>query len=421
MEGQHQRLIKTLGPGILFASTCIGVSHLVQSTRAGADYGFMLVGAVILANIFKYPFFEFASRYTNATGKSVIDGYYKKSKWILMIYIAITLCSMFIVSAAVTFVSAGLFSNLFDLNLNNAHWAGILLVICILILIIGKFKILDGTLKVVGVVLLMSTIVAVVSTLINGRVPQIENFVPLELFNSSGMFFLIALMGWMPTAVDMSAWTSLWTEARIKQTNYHPTLKETLFDFNLGYFVSAILAVCFLTLGAMILYGNGVALSNSAPTFANQLITMFTSAIGDWSYYIILIAAFSTMFSTTITVIDGYCRAVARSIKLLQNKAEGSNDSRSIYIVAAIILAIGTYLIISQYLNDLKSLVDFATALSFIFAPVAGWLNYKMIYNKDIPPSHQPKPWLKKLAIAGLVFLSGFTLVYFCVLLGGEF
>ena len=29
---------KRLGPGILFASTAIGVSHLVQSTRVGANY-----------------------------------------------------------------------------------------------------------------------------------------------------------------------------------------------------------------------------------------------------------------------------------------------------------------------------------------------------------------------------------------------
>ena len=418
MKKPYQQLVKTLGPGILFASTCIGVSHLVQSTRAGADYGFMLLGAVVLANIFKYPFFEFASRYTSATGKSIIDGYYKKSKWILLGYLTITLCSMFIVSAAVTFVTAGLFSNLFDFNLNAAHWSGILLATCILILVIGKFKILDSTLKVIGVVLLISTIAAVVISIINGRVPQAQNFVTPDIYNTSSFLFLIALMGWMPTAVDMSAWTSLWTEARIKQTKYHPTLKQTLFDFNLGYLASAALAVCFLTLGAMILYGSGVTLPNSAPAFAHQLITMFTSAIGDWSYFIILLAAFSTMFSTTITVIDGYCRAISRSIKLLRRNTD---DSRGTYVVTAIILSLGTYLIISQYLNNLKSLVDFATALSFIIAPFAGWLNYKMIYNKEIPLSHKPSPWLKRLAVAGLAFLSLFTLVYFYALFGGEF
>ena len=35
----HENILKTLGPGILFASTAIGVSHLVQSTKAGALFG----------------------------------------------------------------------------------------------------------------------------------------------------------------------------------------------------------------------------------------------------------------------------------------------------------------------------------------------------------------------------------------------
>ena len=70
---------KTLGPGILFASTAIGVSHLVQSTRAGASYGFGLLFFIIIANLFKYPFFEFASRYANSTETSIIDGYKKEN------------------------------------------------------------------------------------------------------------------------------------------------------------------------------------------------------------------------------------------------------------------------------------------------------------------------------------------------------
>ena len=68
-------LKKTLGPGILFASTAIGVSHLVQSTRAGAKYGFGLLIFIIIANLFKYPFFEFASRYSNVKKVSIIEGY----------------------------------------------------------------------------------------------------------------------------------------------------------------------------------------------------------------------------------------------------------------------------------------------------------------------------------------------------------
>ena len=53
---KNNNLLKALGPGILFASTAIGVSHLVQSTQAGEKFGFGLLWAVIIANFLKYPF-----------------------------------------------------------------------------------------------------------------------------------------------------------------------------------------------------------------------------------------------------------------------------------------------------------------------------------------------------------------------------
>ena len=53
-------IISKLGPGLLFAGAAIGVSHLVQSTRAGADFGWGLIWALILVNILKYPFFSMA-------------------------------------------------------------------------------------------------------------------------------------------------------------------------------------------------------------------------------------------------------------------------------------------------------------------------------------------------------------------------
>jgi Mn2+/Fe2+ NRAMP family transporter len=56
------RFLKTLGPGLLFASTAIGVSHLVQSTRAGASYSYALLWAIVVANLLKYPAFEAAPR-----------------------------------------------------------------------------------------------------------------------------------------------------------------------------------------------------------------------------------------------------------------------------------------------------------------------------------------------------------------------
>lgn len=412
MNDKVRNFLKTLGPGIVFAGMCIGVSHLVQSTRAGADYGFTLLIAVIAANLFKYPFFEFSSRYTGATGLSIIDGYAKVGKWILWVYGIMTIVTMFIVSAAVTFVAAGLLSNLMGLELTTNWWAAIIFGVCIIVLGSGRYGALDSLLKIVSVVLLISTITAVVVAFVKGRPEPVEGFIPKELNSASGLIFLIALMGWMPTAVDMSTWTGLWAEARIKQTGYKPTLKETLLDFNIGYSITALLAVIFLSLGALVMYGSGIELSNSAPAFAGQLLGMYTSSIGPWSYFIIAVAAFSTMFSTSITVLDGYGRTMERIVKLI---FDGKKKVGYFYWV--VLIAVGSFLVISQFLNNLKSLVDLATVVSFVIAPLAAFLNYKVIFSKDITGDFVPPKWLKLLAIAGLIFLSAFTLIYFYVLI----
>lgn len=406
---------KTLGPGILFASTCIGVSHLVQSTRAGADYGWTLLWAIVLANIFKYPFFEFASRYTSATGDSILDGYYRKGKWIMILFGLLTMATMFIVTAAVTFVTAGLLSNLIPIeNFTTDSWVLVILIVCAVILIFGKYSLLDTTLKIVGTALVVSTLVAFVSALWNGPIEKIDNFIPPNAYSGAGILFLVALMGWMPTAVDMSTWTSLWTEERIKQTGYFPKLKETLLDFNLGYIVSAVLALTFLSLGALVIYGSGTELSNSSPVFASQLIGMYTESIGQWSYFIIAIAAFSTMFSTSIAVMDGYGRSMARATQLVFKT--GPRESRKEFIIWMVIILAGAYFVATQFVNSLKGLVDLATAISFMIAPLAGYLNYIVVHSSEVKKDWLPPKWLKNLAIAGLIFLIVFAVIYVYVL-----
>ncbi len=79
-------ILSTLGPGILFAGAAIGGSHLVQSTRAGANYGFTLTGVIILILILKYPFFQYSHRYAARTGKSLVEGYRDLGRWVLGLF-----------------------------------------------------------------------------------------------------------------------------------------------------------------------------------------------------------------------------------------------------------------------------------------------------------------------------------------------
>jgi len=412
MKSNRKNLLKALGPGILFASTCIGVSHLVQSTRAGADFGFQLVGFILLALVFKYPFFEFGSRYAVATKKSLLEGYLKEGKWVLWVYFVLSLGSMFTVTAAVTFVTAGMFNNLTGVTLDPAYVSGIILIICVLILAVGKYSLLDSLLKMIGAVLLISTLVAFFGALAKGGVTPVSDFIPKELMDRSSIIFVIALMGWMPTAVDLSTWNSLWTIERMKQTRYAPTLKEVLFDFKFGYIVTAILALCFLTLGANVMYGTGIELSNNSTVFSDQVVTMYTSALGNWAYLIIAVAAFSAMFSTTITVVDGFGRAMGETVRLLfLPKAK----TKTTYNWLMLTVAIVSFVFILALSANLKDLVDLATIMSFLIAPVIAIINYRVITSKQISEEFKPGKKLILLAKSGIVFLSVFAIIYLVV------
>ena len=399
-------LKKTLGPGILFASTAIGVSHLVQSTRAGAKYGFGLLIFIIIANLFKYPFFEFASRYSNVKKVSIIEGYKTLSIWILWSYLIITILSMFFITSAVGAVTAGFLQNLFNTENLKIYNHIILFSICESILIFGQYKSLDSLIKLIGFTLLVTTILSFIFILFKG--PIESNLFPKISYNDSNILFIIALMGWMPTAVDLSSWNSLWTLERMKLSNYSPKLSETVFEFNLGYISSAILSICFITLGAYLMYGSGSEFSNNSALFANQVIQLYTASIGSWSYYIIAISSFSIMFGTCIAVFDGYARSASESIRLVQQNGIKNNK---VYKIIIGLLVFGSTLIIYLFGSKLKQLVDLATTISFLIAPFVAIANYTLV-TKNFDKKARPKRWLQILAIIGIVYLIGFCLIF---------
>ena len=395
--------LQSLGPGLLFAGAAIGVSHLVQSTKAGAEFGFGLLWALLLVHIFKYPFFQFGPRYAAATGETLLDGYHKLGKGVLAIYYVLSFVTMFTIQAAVTLVTAGLASQLFGITNNLVLWSAILLFISILILLIGKYKLLDNLMKYIIIILIISTITAVSVALFSSK----EAFDVTQIIPSGTVeiTFLIAFLGWMPAPLDVSIWHSIWSVEKSKNTFIKIKPKDAIFDFNVGYLGTLILGICFVLLGALVMYKSGETFSNKGGVFASQLITLYTKNLGDLSYIFIAVAAFTTMFSTTITTLDASPRAMNRSSKLLFNK-----EFKFGYWFWILFLFIGTFIILQFYLADMGSLIKIATILSFLTAPFYAILNYVLITGKYTPKEHQPKLFTRILSIVGIVFLIGFSI-----------
>lgn len=414
---KYSNFLKSLGPGLLWAGAAIGVSHLVQSTRAGANFGFALVWAVVLANIFKYPFFEYGPRYAAATGESLLHGYKRLGNWVLILFLVLTFATMFAIQAAVTIVTASLLSYGTGGGISPLYWTMIILAVCMLLLAIGRYPLLDKTIKVVIIVLTVTTFCALFAAIAKQGLSTAPGAVIPNIWETSGIFFLIALMGWMPSAIDISVWSSLWTLERAKQTGYKPKLKESLLDFNIGYIGTAVISLCFLSLGALVIFGGKEALSDKGTVFAGQFISLYTKNIGEWSKYIITIAAITTMFSTTLTCLDAFPRVLRNAVELafpaLKRKEQNrEKNAQWMYWGWMMVVAGGAVILLGVLSRGMTFMVDLATTLSFLTAPILAVINYKVVTGKNMPTEAIPPKWLKVLSYGGIVFLTGFSFLF---------
>jgi Mn2+/Fe2+ NRAMP family transporter len=405
--------LKSLGPGLLFAGAAVGVSHLVQSTRAGAGYGFELVWVVIIANALKYPFMEFGPRYANATGNSLVEGYRTIGRWALVLYVLLTVSTMFAIQAAVSIVTAGLFATVFGLHMPVTWITAIILLIAMIVLGVGRYEALDKIIKFVIITLAISTLVAVLYAFGAGYFKQDSLSGNFDWNSTVDLLFLIAFVGWMPAPIDVSVWHSLWSVAKVRQLGHRPSMKQVLTDFNIGYIGAAVLALLFLSLGALVMFGSGQELSEQGIVFSQQLISMYTSSIGPWAYWLIAIAALTTMVSTTITCLDAYPRVMRSATQGLMPRLQRNPKSQtSLYWFWIVIVTAGTLLLMSLLKSSMAFMVDLATTISFVTAPALAILNYRVIMHTHVPAGARPRRWLRIYAVVGIVFLSAFSLFY---------
>lgn len=385
-------VLRRLGPGLVFAGAAVGVSHLVQATRAGALAGLAYLPFVLLALLFKYPAFAVAPAYAQATGRSLLDGYRKLGAPALYAFVAYSLATMCIVLAAIVLVTAGLAHAL--LPVASPLWlAGLILALSVGLLLYGDYAVLDRVIRVAVLVLGLGTVAATVAALPHLHASHWEGV--LSLPERERWPFLAALMGWMPAPIEIAVWHSLWTLAAPKRDAASVRL-----DTRVGYLSTTLLALAFLVLGTVVMHGRGLHFEQGAAAFAAQVISLYVALLGEWARPVLGLAAFAVMLSTTLTVADGYPRSVARGLARLRGKV--STEARS-YRLLLLGVAVGAWLIVSVFSARLKALVDLATTLAFVSGPLFAYLNHRVALSSGVVAASPAFRWLSR---CGIVFLS---------------
>ena len=397
-----------LGPGLLFAASAVGVSHLVQSTRAGAEFGLTMGVLILIACLVKYPAFRFGAEYAAATGESVIEAYARQGRWLLVFCLLALAVEGVVVIPAVSLVTAGMTMNLLGFTANEVVVTMSIVAIASIALALGRYRLLERVSKLFVVMFAVLTVVATLAaiTAFDGDRPLV---VPIAATREN-LFFAVAVAGWMPVGMGAAVFISLWICAKSRLLGRAISVDEARFDFNFGYAGTVALALCFLVMGTALLLGQRVELAASSAGFAGQLVTLFAAAVGGWVRPVIGVAALAVMFSTVIAVVDAFPRVYATIVRRLFPGATSRLDEERLYLAFMGAQALAALALLLYLLASFGVFIDFATTAGFVIAPVIAFLNHRVIGSA--PAAVRPPAWLKLWSACGVATLGAASLLY---------
>ena len=407
------KLLARVGPGLMLAATAVGVSHLVYSTQAGGNYGFSLAWLIVLIVVLKYPAFRFAVDYASATGHSLVTGYSKISRLALAWLAVGFFVDMFIATGAVAMVTAGLIISVFKLPFSGPQVAVGLMVISAVILMNGQYARAE---RIVKVLVLVFSVLAILAMLFS--LPLLgsdSRGVVAELTPDRSLaLFIIAMAGWMPMPTNGAIMYSKWVCEKRNAVGAAFDHKGALSDFRIGYGLTLVLALCFLTMGTAVLFDTGRDVPATAAGFATELFGIFTTVIGNWLYPVIAVAGIAVIWSTQFALMEGVPRVTDRLFSIIM----GRPDAPSRYSSFLLVQVVGVTIMLLFLMQGFTAFLYFATSMGFVASPAIAYYNYRAITSDHIAPEFRPERIMVIWSWTGISFLTAFALAFVWTSLG---
>jgi Mn2+/Fe2+ NRAMP family transporter len=456
-------LAKHFGPGMILMMTGIGTSHLITAPVAGGRFAYALLWCIPVAYVCKYYGFEMAFRFTNATGRSMLDAYATAWKRWPLWYVLVTTLLQCAIGQAGRLVAASAVLYYFSFEYLGLDFPisvlGLILgVLSVVIILTGRYRAVEVVTKITAGVLFVSTIGVLLV-----KPPPVSGMAHFFIFEvpEGSWLILAAMLGLLPTGIDVSLQASEWGKAkRVGMGRIRDHLESTgvatafdpwqsgkralaldtsklpphaleycrrwfrigLWDFRLGHLVSFAIACIFLLLAAVWLHPSEV----QGRAVIGEIAKIFTLSVGPWMMMVFLAGAFAATYSTAFNYFDGWprvvgacCRNLFRRTAALRGTAKDDltperrgkwYSEYNIYRLTMLYSLIAAVLIIAGVGRPVW-LVLAASALAFFVAPVIFGMN--LYYCFTVIPKEDrhfyPSTLAAWLGWGSLVIFTGLT------------
>jgi len=290
-----RNLLKITGPGIIVAATGLGAGDIVTASSAGAQFGTVLLWAVVFGGILKFVLTEGIGRWQLQTNTTLLEGWIehlpKVFSWYFFVYMILW---TFIVAAAMM-SACGLAAYAFFPGVSVAWWGVIHALAALVIVWFGVYKALEAAMKFFIGLMFVTVLYCAARVLPDFASIASGMFIPRVPEN--GMAFVLGVIGGVGGSITILSYGYWMREAGWKGSAMIPTMR---IDLAVAYGLTALFGIAIIIVSAgvqpEVVSGNNMALA-----VADQLVPV----MGETGKWIFLFGFWGAVFSSMIGVWHG--------------------------------------------------------------------------------------------------------------------
>lgn len=275
--------LKIIGPGVIVAAVVVGPGSVTTASSTGAGYGYTGLWLIILACIFSYFYQEAAIRITMYKEHTFFEAIRLHISPSISKALFVLVYVVMLIAQASNFIGAGMAMNYFVPQLSITAWAGVLIVLAIIIVLLNKENILDNFTKILVFLMVLAFVITAVVAQPNMSELTREGF----SFKIPGGDWMLALGLFSTTMVpDTPLASSVLNKERyfLADTNEaklprNEKMRRAKLDLGFGLVITGLITASILICSAAVLHPQGLTV-NSAADMAMQLTPLLGSYAG---------------------------------------------------------------------------------------------------------------------------------------------
>ena len=393
--------MRRFGPGMLVAAAFIGPGTVTTASIAGANFGFVLMWALLLSIIVTFVLQEMSSRLGIVSGlglsealRSSINNHFLKAFLMILIVSALGIGNAAFEVGNITGAAIGL-SQISSLSISSS----VLIVGILVLILLGTriFKILEQILTVLVVIMSLLFLLAMITIEIDYSKLLRGLFIPTV--TASSLLTIMALIGTTVVPYNLflhaDASKRKWKDQEVTQA-----LNNSRVDTAISIGLGGLITLAIMSTSAVAFFGSSMEISSE--NLARQLEPI----LGSYSSYIFNFGLFVAGITSAVTA------PLAASIAVTEALGWKNDPSSFRFkLVWIIILLIG--LLFAYFGTKPLQAILFAQATNALLLPFLALFLFYVVNNSRLMGSHKNTITINMIAliiIMAVVLLSSYKI-----------